>query len=150
MTRALFLLSPALLGVILIGCGGPPPGPPRAVVIGKVTLDDQPIEEGSITFIPMGGTQGPTSGAEIKNGEYKTQPELGPVYGLHRVEITAYRKGAKSKDVEGVKGATGGPSAGGATTPIDMYIPVKYNQKSELTLEVVAGENKGDYPLKSK
>jgi hypothetical protein len=114
-----------------------------------VTLDDKPIEEGSISFIPMGGTQGPNSGAEIKNGEYKTQPDLGPVYGLHRVEITAYRKGAM-KDVEGVKGASGGPSAGGSTTSIDMYIPEKYNRKSELTLEVVAGENKGDYPLKSK
>ncbi|MCC7418867.1 MAG: hypothetical protein IT428_01170 [Planctomycetaceae bacterium] len=149
MTRALLLFSPAILVAVLLGCGGSNPGPPRAVVSGKVTLDDQPIEEGSIAFIPMGGTQGPTSGAEIKNGEYKTPPDLGPVYGLHRVEITAYRKG-KSKDVEGVKGATGGPSAGGATTSVDMYIPEKYNRKSELTLEVVAGENKGDYPLKSK
>lgn len=152
MTRVLSMLSPVLLGVVLLGCGGVDPGPPRAVVSGKVTLDDQPIEEGSITFIPMGGTQGPTSGAKIENGEYKTPPDLGPVAGLHRVEITAYRKGAATKDIQAAeKGVASGPSGGGTTTSIDMYIPEKYNRKSELTLEAVAGEMNGkDYPLKSK
>ncbi len=138
----------ASLALLLSGCGSSS-GPERAVMTGKVTLDDVPVEKGSIAFIPTGALSGPTTGAIIEKGEYKTTPDGGPILGPHRVEITAHRAG-KTVTVPGAGGVTSGPSAGGSVETIEMYIPAKYNTKSELKVDVKAGTNTEDFKLTTK
>lgn len=140
-----------LLAVILIcslGCGGSG-GPERANVTGQVTFDGQPVEKGVIAFVPDGSTVGPTSGAIIENGRYRTQSGGGPVLGSHRVEIVAHRPGKKI-EVAGIGGAATGPSASGATQETEMYIPAEYNANSMLTVNIKSGTNTHDFALQPK
>lgn len=139
------------LAVILtscMGCGGSS-GPERGNVSGQVTFNGQPVEKGVIAFVPDGSTVGPTSGAIIENGRYKTQSGGGPVLGSHRVEIVAHRPGKKI-EVEGIGGAATGPSAAGAVQETEMYIPPEYNSKSMLAVSIKSGTNTHDFALQSK
>ena len=131
------------------GCGGRT-GPEKAVVSGRVTLDGVPVEDGTIAFIPTGnGPGGPTAGAMIKQGTYRTLAGKGPVLGPHRVEIIAYRPG-KSVEVQGVGGATTGLSGTAAVQELELYIPEQFNKHSTLTVVVVSGENEVNFELASK
>ena len=80
------LIATVLLMSLCVGCeqGG---GVTRGAVKGKVTLDGSPVEEGSIAFIPTGGTEGPTAGGQIEQGQYSVPSAKGPVVGRYRVEI---------------------------------------------------------------
>lgn len=133
--------------LIVSGCGRAG-GLERATVTGQVTLDGVAVEKGSIAFIPDGQTTGPTAGAVIEKGKYRTQSGSGPVLGSHRVEIVAHRPG-KQVEVAGVGGAATGPSAAGTVQEIEMYIPEQYNKKSTLTIAIKSGTNAQDFPLKS-
>ena len=53
---------------------------------GKVSYGGQPIDVGTITFIPTGG-DGIKSGGLIEDGNYKVDAKTGPGPGSHRVEI---------------------------------------------------------------
>src|SRR5262245_25920513 len=79
------------------GCGGSD-GPQRAAVEGTVNFDGEPVLEGTITFIPAEGTEGPTAGGAIDNGQFKISAELGPVVGKQSVAITGQRKTGKVYD----------------------------------------------------
>src|SRR6266446_4970450 len=86
-------MRPLLLGcfcsaffcLVLAGCGSDN----RGAVSGKVTLDGQPLKKASIAFIPMEGTQSPSSGGTIENGTYAIERAKGPMAGSYRVEIRA-------------------------------------------------------------
>lgn len=141
--RTLFLTVASLTAA---GCSSS--GPERATVTGTVTLDGAPIESGSIAFIPEGSTTGPTAGATIEDGQYKTLKGWGPVLGTHRVEIVAHRTG-KEVEVPGSGGAVAGPSGASSVRNSEMFIPPQYNTKSTLTVTITSGTNKHDFPLKS-
>ena len=131
-----FLLAPAL------GCGG---GADRAQVSGSVRVDGQPLESGSISFLPAAGTQGPTAGAEIKQGTYSVAAESGLAPGKYSVQIKASRKtGRRIKD-----GFPHPPDD--MVDEIEQFLPPKYNTQSELTAELKPGSNKGkDFELRLK
>ncbi|MEX0728487.1 MAG: hypothetical protein WEB58_04925 [Planctomycetaceae bacterium] len=127
----------ALATVTLSGCGDS--GPERASISGQVTFDGQPVEDGTISFVPAGDTQGPVSGDRIVNGTYTIPADKGPVIGSHKVEIKATRKtGEKIPAV---------PPATGEMEVTEDYIPAKYNTETTLTADVVGGENKKDFTL---
>jgi hypothetical protein len=136
----MFLMVPAL-----IGCGGSP-GPERASIHGKVSFDGDPVSRGMIVFLPAEGTNGPSSGAEIKDGEYTIPEATGPVPGGYRVEITATREEG-NQTAPGVGGATGGPSGAFTGPSVTMYIPTKYNRDTELQCDVSSGKNELDFEL---
>lgn len=140
--------SLAVILICCLGCGGSS-GPERANVSGQVTFNGQPVEKGVIAFVPDGSTVGPTSGAIIENGRYRTQSGGGPVLGSHRVEIVAHRPGKKI-EVAGIGGAATGPSAAGAVQETEMYIPPEYNAKSMLTVSIKSGTNTHDFALEPK
>lgn len=135
-----------LMIVLAAGCGGPA-GPPRAAVKGTVAFDGNPVEQGTIAFLPAEGTDGPSAGAEIRNGEFSLTQEDGPVIGEHRIEIRASRQDGKPV-ANGIAGVTEGPSAAGTAAKVVMYIPPKYNAKSELKEKIEAGENSLSFDLK--
>jgi hypothetical protein len=119
------------------GCGGSS-GPSRGAVEGKVMLDGVEIEQGSITFKPTGGTQGPTAGGPITKGRYRLSAADGPVVGRHRVEILAPAKSGRK-----VPAPFGNP--GEMTDEVIEKIPARYNVQSILECEVKAGNNTLDF-----
>jgi hypothetical protein len=126
----------------MIGCGES--GPERAEVRGTVTLDGTPVESGSISFIPIEGTEGPSTGGAITNGAYHLTRSDGPVIGKHRVQILASRP--TGRQIEAGEGADD-PNA--MIDEIEMYIPPEYNTKSKLTADIESGTNQVDFALQS-
>jgi len=137
--RVALAAGPALLAAWFVwGCGGPE-GPQRAAVQGTVTLDGQPIAEGTITFYPTGDTRGPSAGGEIRDGAYSLAAAKGPVVGTCRVEIRARRKTGQTVMVGGIE-----------TEQLEQYIPARYNTRSTLTARIEPGRHSIDFPLSSQ
>ena len=114
--------------VVLSGCGGGS-GRDRVVLSGTVSYQGEPVETGSIRFVPISGTKGPASGAVIQDGTYETKARGGVPVGSHRVEIKATRLTGEPKPPE-LQGLDLMPE------PMEQYVPDKYNAKSELTVTV--------------
>lgn len=59
----------------------------RVPVEGTVLLDERPLKQGVLWFIPADGVCGPKTSAIIADGHYGMTEQSGPVTGKHRVEI---------------------------------------------------------------
>ncbi len=124
---------------LLIGCGGES-GPVRYHVTGTVTLDGEPLGQGTIFFVPQGdGMAGGST--EISNGAYEFRDDKGIAEGAYRVEILSKKKTGQKID---------GPGPDGKVDEFVSIIPEKYNTASELTATIKAGDNQLDFDLKSK
>lgn len=131
--RAVLLL---VAGVAAVGCA---PSPRRALS-GKVTLDGAPLPSGYITFRPLHETAGPTAGAEILAGEYRIPAHQGTFEGRFEVQIVATRPTTRRiRD----------PLDGSPGFAVEQYLPPRYNQQSELVIEIEARETY-DFDLKSR
>jgi hypothetical protein len=108
-----------------------------ADVSGTVTVDGTAIEEGAITFYPVDG-QGQTAGGPIKDGKYSVPVSVG----LMKVSISYPKAIGKKKlyntpeSPEGIIWKEG--------------LPARYNEKTELTLDVKSGRNTKDWELTVK
>ena len=131
-----------LLAVMGTGCGAPS-GPGRVNVYGTITMDGQPVPDGTISFIPARETVGPTAGATITKGYYEIN-QNGPTVGKYRIEIKAVRKTGKQ-----IPAGTPAPP-GTMIDEIEHYIPAKYNTKTELEITFKPGSNKANFDLTSK
>ena len=140
--RGLAWGAAGFLLALALGCGG---DANRVGVSGSVRVDGQPLESGSISFLPAAGTGGPTAGAEIRQGTYSVPAESGPAPGKYDVRIKATRKtGRRIKD-----GFSHPPDD--MVDEIEQFLPAKYNTQSELTAELKPGTNKGvDFELRLK
>ncbi len=131
----------SLVGVVLLvaGCGGGD-GLPRQSVSGKITLNGEPLKQGTIQFFPDDpAMEKPTSGGSpIEDGSYAISAENGLVPGKYRVSIS-------SPSTEMSSDATPGS---GANLPKDL-IPADYNVASTLSADVKAGgDNTFNFELK--
>ncbi len=99
---------------------------------GSVTLDGAPLPDGDILFTPANPQFG-SEAAKIKDGAY--QATVRP--GQSKVQIRA------SRPVPGKKGPMG-------EQLIEDYIPAKYNDQSNLSIDVSTSQRKHDYQLQSK
>ena len=125
--------------LLLAGCGG---AGGREGLEGTVTLDGQPLAEGSIRFHPIDGTEGPTAGGKIENGEFSLLPQGGTFPGKYQVEITSTRKTGQQ-----IPAALGD----GMVDEYEQYLPARYNTQSELTAEVTeSGANRFEFDLLSQ
>lgn len=103
---------------------------------GKVSYGGDPIDVGTITFIPASGS-GIKSGGLIENGNYKIDAKTGPGPGPHRVEIRwAKGTGRKTKNEFGEEIQTR-----------QEGLPEKYHAASTLTAEIKPGKNVIDFAL---
>jgi hypothetical protein len=91
------LLGTLLTVVVVAGCGSKPEFP-GAHLAGAVTIDGQPVQDGSIVFTPTGGAHGQTVGATITAGRYDC-PYV-PL-GDSLVQIYALRPTGKTVEVMG-------------------------------------------------
>ncbi|WP_437190850.1 hypothetical protein [Planctomicrobium sp. SH527] len=130
-----------ILSMSLAGCGSGETIP-RATINGSVTFDGAPVNEGVIMFIPVVGVKGAPVQLNIKDGTYNSATDSGDkrgvVIGKNDVRIMATRpsgKKVKSPDNE-------------MMDEIVQYIPAKYNEKTELQLEIKAGAQEHNFELK--
>ena len=119
--------------VTAVGCGD---RVTMAEVSGTVKVDGTPAADGTINFAP---DDGPSAGAKIQDGRYTAQVPVG-----------------RSKVIINVPKVIGKRKAY-ATDPNSSYIlitketlPPKYNEQTELTLDVQRGKNDKDFDLPTK
>jgi hypothetical protein len=117
------------LALAVVGCGGS-----AQTISGTVTLDNAPVEDGHIAFVPEG--RGTSAGGTISKGKYSCQVPRGK----YRVEINASKMMPLPPGQKGMYGDK---------EEMRQYIPEKYNNKSELTADVT-GPATLNYDLKSK
>jgi len=123
--------------IFSVGCGGGDDGPEMYDVSGEVTFDGVPVESGRILFRSTDG--GKAFAGEIKDGSYELETEPGPM----TVEVTASRI---------VPGKFTSASPDDEPEPVgEMYIPAKYNSKTELSATVTEdGDNEFPFSLTAK
>jgi len=132
-----------LLGLGLVGCSGEPPykGEKRYAVQGTVKYNDEPINNGVISFMGEStdpSKQFPTSGI-ILDGKYSIEENKGPNAGKYQVLINWSKPtGTKRKD----------PDTGEMIDLTKEVIPKKYNETTELRADVSAGTTTFDFDLK--
>lgn len=112
------------------GCGGPRD---RAILVGSVTLDGQPLADGTISFIPLSKT--PSSGTVIQKGSYRAAVTPGS----YRVEIVATRMVAPNQ--------SGGTSRTPPEPVFESIIPARYNTASTLVQDVRLDSTRADFAL---
>jgi hypothetical protein len=141
------MVPPALLLSALAGCGW---GETLGVgVSGTVTYKGQPIKEGTISFIPVSGTNGPKGGANIDEGRYAIPRRAGLAPGKYRVEIRSFEETGKetAKNTQQsqmfgrpISEFTKDPNAVEQLAKLKAerknVIPSRYNDNSELTKDL--------------
>jgi hypothetical protein len=126
----------AVIGFLaLSGCGGGS----GAAISGSVSLDGAPLDEATITFVPEDGGQRQAAWAPVVGGKYAIDSSSGLGSGKFRVEIRAVRS----------SGDKANPNEPTLMTAKDI-VPAKYNDKSELTVEIKPGKNSADFAVTSK
>jgi hypothetical protein len=141
MTAKLFFAGAAiLLAALVAGCSRPEySGPKRFPLSGKVTYDGEPIDVGSISFLPIDGGSQRVSGGYIFDGEYTVPEAQGANAGKHRVEIR-WQKLTGKKIRERSEDLTEQRVEG---------LPPKYHKDSILTADVSPTQTRFDFDLKS-
>lgn len=113
-----------------LGCSEPTTG----TITGMVLIDGKPAETGAVTLIPV-SRKGRTAGSEIIDGRYSAVASLGEM----RVEI-------RVPVVVGQKKLYDAPDS--PVRPLmEERLPPRYNDQSELTVEIVPGETEHDFKL---
>ena len=124
--------------LILLGCTEKPKEQSRAQVSGAVTLDKQPLKTGKILFDPGNGT--PPATLDILDGKYEG---LVPV-GKNSVRLNSFIKVNLKEKMK-----MDGPGYDAPTE--ENILPARYNSKSEISREVVAGgPNVFNFDLENK
>ena len=130
-----------LLAATFAGCSRQEyAGAKRYPLSGRVTYDGQPIDLGSISFLPLNDGEQRVSGGYIENGAYSVPEAQGANAGKYRIEIHWQKptgKTVKDKHSEQM------------TEQRVEGLPAKYHKDSELTVEVSAKQTRFDFDLKS-
>jgi len=117
-----------------MGCG---PESNVGQISGTVSFEGKPVAMGSISFVPANG-QGPSGGSEVVDGNYKSDAALGPC----KVEI-------RSPKVVGKRKLYDTPDSP-VQEVYEEVLPQKYNEATELTVEIKKGKNEKDWDLQLK
>lgn len=128
-------LQVAFLSAILsvLGCGGEGG---LGQVTGVVKLDDKPLPDASVEFTPLDGKGLTSYGKTDSTGAYymmATRSDKGAAVGKNKVRVTTH-------DIH---------DNGGTLTNIPEKVPTKYNQATELEVDVQSGSNTFDFDLKT-
>jgi hypothetical protein len=119
--------------VLIAGCEEPTTG----TVTGTVTVDGVAVPRGAIDFFPADGKSS-TAGAEIVEGKYTAQV----AFGQSRVEIRVPK-------IVGERKLYDAPNSPMKSVMAES-LPARYNDASELTLDVEPGENRKDFSLSTR
>lgn len=116
------------------GCGDA--GPERGTVKGTITINGKPTASGAIAFMPVSG-MAPTAGGKIVDGRYSVDVPLGTSKVAIRVaKVVGQRKLYDHPD--------------SPVQPVmEEVLPAKFNERTELTIEVRPGTTAGDFDLQT-
>lgn len=106
-------------------------------VTGSVTVDGEPAKVGAISFFAVDG-RAPTAGAPIVDGKFTAQVKPG----VCMVQIRVSKVVGKKKIYDT-------PDSPVREVWAEVW-PPKYNDNTQLKLDVRPGENQQDYSLTSK
>lgn len=133
--RAFYLILLPLL--LASGCGESDPLN-RQAVSGKITMDGEPLAEGTVEFTPV--NNGVPSGATVKDGVFTIPAEKGLPPGDYVVRVSAANPSGVTAEMPGESNLISAE-----------LIPERYNTKSELSFHVDEnGSNVLDLNLKVK
>jgi hypothetical protein len=125
-----------LLGCFgLVGCSG---GGSTGTVNGTVTLDQEPLKEGMVQFIPVDG-KSQTASAQIKDGKFTASVPLHTM----KVSFSAPKVLGKPKKMYDTPDSP-------VVEQVGELIPEKFNVKSTFQITVKAGVQEEKYELTSK
>ncbi len=117
------------------GCGSA--DATRGEVSGRVTIDGAPASAGAIALIPVDGAS-PTAGGKVLDGRYSVKAPLG----LAKVEIRVPK-------VVGQRKLYDTPDS--PVQPLmEESLPMKFNDETQLTIEVAPGSIEHDFDLKTE
>lgn len=119
----------------LIGCSG---GADIGTVNGTVTLDNEPLKEGMVHFIPEDG-KSQTASATIKDGKFSATV---PLHAM-KVSFSAPKVLGKPKKMYDTPDSP-------VVEQIGELIPAKYNVNTQFRITVKAGVQEEKYELTSK
>jgi hypothetical protein len=129
----MFRASALGLAILAAGCSEPRTGRVRGVV----SVDGKPAKTGSIAFFPVEG-RGVTAGGAINEGKYAVEAALGKVKVEIRVPKVVGEEKAYDTPDSAMKQIT------------EEALPAKYNDETELRIEVTPGEMTKDFDLSTK
>lgn len=130
------MLTVLPLVAALLGCSGAADGPEQFSVSGTVTLDGEPVAEGSIT-LESSDDAGGTEGGSISAGKYQVDTTAGPkVVRISAPIVVGERKLYDTPDSPMAK-------------ITEESIPAAYNTESTLTATVSADSTSFDFALES-
>jgi len=107
------------------------------IVTGSVTVDGEPAKVGAISFFAVDG-RAPTAGAPIVDGKFSAQVKPG----MCMVQIRVSK-------VVGKKKLYDTPDSPVREVWAEV-LPAKYNDNTQLKLDVERGENQQEYALTTK
>ncbi len=133
------LLRRSLCALVVVSAAtsGCARGPAVGTVTGDVSFENQPVQDGYVSFTPVDGNS-QTAGASIVDGKF--QAEQVPATKM-KVELHGNKKTGKK-----IK-AYDTPESPVADEVVEL-IPPKYNVNSELTIDVKQGTQHVKYELK--
>jgi hypothetical protein len=130
------LLTVTVAALVSWGCSS---SSDRSRVHGAVRYNGEPVDDGGIAFIPEeGNTTEVRATGIIQDGYYDLDNKHGPYPGKYRVEIYWNKKTGRT--ITGKSGATKDERR--------QALPAKYNERTELKVEVKPGSNRLDFDLK--
>lgn len=133
MARLAAILAALSVTLALAGCSETASGS----VSGTVTLDGQPLKDGTVRFVPSDG-KSQTASAPVKDGQFTAAVPVGDM----RVEFSAAKVLGKRKMYNTPDSPT--------VDDVAELIPDRFNVKSELKITVRGGSQSETFPLKSK
>jgi hypothetical protein len=138
LTSFSFLLLALAAMVLILGCGQQ--GISGSNVSGHVTVNDSPLPDGVVMFVPQSPAPGlRTVSAKVTSGEFSISPDNLLMPGSYRVLVTAEKKTGRRI-----------PLGEGSSEMIDElvdYIPPEYNTQTTLTAEIKGDTSDLSFPL---
>lgn len=114
-------------------------------VQGQVRFDGQPVSSGSLRMDPLDRSGSPGGASKIVDGRYDIPRERRMLAGRYSVRAMAVRStGRKIRNPERLTAE--------AASHIDeqvQYLPTRYNEQSEIVVELLPGANVLDFDWKS-
>ena len=123
LTRIAVVLTLTAPLALAIGCGD---ANGRQRISGQVTLDGQPLPNGSVSLRPIG--TGPLAVGRIEDGKFILGSDKGPLPGAYLIEIESQQKTGNQVAL------VDNPSI--KIDETEQVIPPNYNERSELRIDV--------------
>lgn len=133
--RVACLAAAMFVFLTLGGCTGGAKSPALAKLAGSVKIDGQPLQSGTINFVPSDGKSA-TSGGTIKDGRFTARVPLGPMRILiSSPKVTGQRKAYDTPDSPMID-------------IVEEALPAAYNTQSTLECVVTADKSDLNFDLK--